>query len=185
MRKWLLLALTFLMIRTAANADLPPVGYIGLYTNDQHSCRCADGVGFYPVEMWVWCLPSMNGQMGADFEIGYPANTIRSTLTLNSDIISIVTGTLDEGMGVFYNSCQWDWHWCCHQTIYVTDQTQTYCEIIPHSDIGVYQFITCQEGNPAEPCVKYSNAYGAGCQDIRFPLAWCTWSCIQRPPPLV
>lgn len=161
MKQSLLLALVFLLIGTAGNAQNPPVGYIGLFSNDQHADWCAEGATvFYPVEMWVWCLPSVNGQIGVQFEIGYPYNVAQSTLTWNEELIGAIPAIApEEGVDVAYTSCQWDWHWVLHQLIYVTDLVPTYCEIIPHPDSGEYQFYNCQDGYPLEPCIKFTNLY--------------------------
>ena len=134
-------------------------GYIGLFVDDQHSYWCAEGGGFYEIEMWIWCFPGYKGQMCAEFAISHPANVIQSTVTQNDDIIAIAMGTLPEGMSVCYNGCQWEWNWSLHQKLWVTNQTKTRCEIVPHPDIGVYQFANCEEGYLTEPCVRFTNLY--------------------------
>jgi hypothetical protein len=94
--------------------------------------------------------------MCAEFMICYPANAIQSTVTANTAIISVSLGTLDTGMSVCYIVCQWDWHWCYHQLLYVTDGTQTNVEICPHPGVGVYQLANCEPGYPVEPVIIHS-----------------------------
>jgi hypothetical protein len=159
MKKTLLLAVALLLVASMANAQLPPVGYIGLFAGEDHSAWCVTGVGFYATEMWVLCLPSYLGQICAEFRVGYPANVIQSTVTWNTAIISVSLGDLPNGLSVCYVDCLWTWHWIAHQTMWVTDPTQTYVEIIAHPDAGVYQFANCEPGFPVEPCIKLSNFY--------------------------
>ncbi len=160
MKRWLLFSLTFLVIGSAASAELPPVGYIGLYVDDQHEYYCAEGVGFYPVEMWVWCLPSERGMICPEFAIDYPVNVIQSTVTFHPDLgIIIDPPDAEEGISVCYQSCRWDWVWVFHQSLWVTDPTKTYIQIVPHPDIGVYRFANCEPGYPTEPCIKLTNLY--------------------------
>ncbi len=160
MKQSLSLALILVLLGITANAENPPVGGMGLYANEWHDYFCAEGAGFYPVEMWVWCIPSVNGQHGVHFDIAYPANVIQSTITWNEDIIGVIPAIPPEdGISIPYISCQWDWHWCMHQLLYVTDPVQTYCEIVPHPDMGAYLFTTCLEGYPTESCYKMVNLY--------------------------
>jgi hypothetical protein len=158
MKKALLLAVALMLIATVANAQ-PPVGYIGLFVDETRSEWCATGVGFYPVEMWIWCLPSYLGQICAEFMICYPANVITSTVTKNTAIISVDMGDLGSGWSVCYIECQWNWHWNAHQTLYVSDPTLTTVEICPAPGPGAYQFANCESGFPTEPCIKFTNLY--------------------------
>jgi len=142
-----------------------PVGYIGLFAGEHHGPWCVEGEGFYPVEMWIWCLPSFNGQICSEFAISYPPNVIKSTFAANVAILAVtLPGCImcEDNICKFcccYNSCQMDWHWMCHQLLYVTDQTPSYCEIIPNPDVGAYHFANCDDGYPFEPCIKYTNLY--------------------------
>jgi len=81
MKLALLLVVAVLLVSSAVFAQGPPVGYMGLYPDDSHSGWCATGVGFYPVEMWICCLPSENDQICAEFAMSYPSNVIQSTVT--------------------------------------------------------------------------------------------------------
>ena len=155
MKKALLLMFAILLISGAVNAQLPPEGYIGLYADAGHTTQCVSGAGMYQVEMWIWCWPSVRGQICAEFRVLYPANLIQSTVTSNTDIISVTLGDLPAGMSVCYLACQTDWHWPFHQALWVTDATQTMIEIGSHPDAGVYQFANCNDGYPVEPCIAY------------------------------
>jgi hypothetical protein len=158
MKKAILLAIALLLVSSAAFAQ-PPTGYIGLFNCSVHSSWCATGVGFYPVQMYVWCLPSYFGQICAEFMVCYPVNVIQSTVTWNTPIISVQLGDLATGLSVCYIVCQWDWHWIANQLIYVTDPTPTYVYICAHPGPGVFQFANCEPGYPVEPCIKYTNLY--------------------------
>ena len=155
MKKALLLAFAVLLISGAANAQLPPEGYIGLYADGARLTQCASGVGMYPVEMWVWCWPSVRGAICAEFRIVYPGNLIQSTVTWNDDIISVALGDFPSGLSVCYIDCMMDWHWIGHQALYATSADQTVIEVGPHPDVAVYQFANCEDGYPTEPCIAY------------------------------
>jgi hypothetical protein len=159
--KFFILALLLIALSLPATgyAQNPSLGYIGLFADSEHSYWCVNGVGFYPVEMWIWTLPGQNGMICVEFEIGYAANVIPSTITPGFDDVTLAIGDLDEGLSACLMECQWDWFWFYHQTLYVTDDMPTYCEVLPHPDIGVYQFANCLPGFPVEPCIKFTNLY--------------------------
>ena len=160
MKKVVLVAVALLLISGVASAQQSfPLGYIGLFTGEDHSFWCVSGAGFYPVEVWILCLPGSLGQICAEFMLCNPVNVITSTVTWNTPLISVSLGDLDVGLSVCYVSCQTDWHWIAHRLYYVTDGTQTMIEICPHPDVGVYQFSNCEPGYPIEPCTKLTNMY--------------------------
>ncbi len=161
MKKALLLAVALLLVASVASAQQSePLGYIGLFTGEDHSYWCASGTGMYPVEVWILCLPGSLGQMCAEFMLCNPANVITSTVTWNTALISVSLGDLDIGLSVCYVGCQTTWHWIAHRLYYVTDDAaQTKIEICPHPDTGVYSFANCEDGYPMEPCVKLTHMY--------------------------
>jgi hypothetical protein len=159
MKKVLLLAVALLLVASVANAQLPPVGYIGLFTGEDHSAWCANGTGFYPVDVWILCLPSYLGQICAEFKLSNPPNVIPSTVTFNTPLISVSLGDLDPGISVCYVACQDNWHWIAHRLYYVSGPGLTYIEIVPSPGPGVYQFANCEDGFPVEPCIKLTNLY--------------------------
>ena len=165
MKHWIITLVISIIVLISLHCNAQaPIGYIGLFADESHTSWCVDGEGFYPVEMWVFCLPSLNGQICSEFSISYPSNVITSTMTENHDILSILGCFWDipnsgDDASCCYRECQYQWHWVLHQLLYVTDQTPSYCEIAPHSDAGVYQFANCLEGYPVEPCIKYTNLY--------------------------
>ncbi len=162
MRTLLLSALVLCTVCGAAGAQLPPVGYIGLYTDEFHDTWCANGVGLYPVNMWVWCLPSERGMMCAEFAISYPINVIRSTVVWNPEI-PIIVDPPDPSVGVSicFLNCKWDWTFWFYQQLWVVDPTPVHAEIIKHTDPYVLdiQFANCDPGYPVEPVRKYTNLY--------------------------
>ena len=160
MKKAVLLAVALLLVAGVVNAQQSfPLGYIGLFTGEDHSAWCASGTGMYPVEVWILCLPGSLGQICAEFMLCSPLNVITSTVTWNTPLISVSLGDLDIGLSVCYVACQTDWHWIAHRLYYVIDPSQTMIEICPHPDTGVYQFSNCEPGYPIEPCTKLTNMY--------------------------
>jgi hypothetical protein len=162
MRTWLLSVLMICAASSAVSTQLPPVGYIGLYTDEFHDKWCANGVGMYQVNMWVWCLPSERGMMCAEFAISYPANVISSTVIWNPEIpIIIDPPPPSEGVTVCFPYCKWDWIWPFYQILWVVDPTPVYVEIIkyPNPMVENIQFANCEPEYPVEPVKKYTNLY--------------------------
>jgi hypothetical protein len=158
MKKVALIAIALLFISGAAMAN-GPLGYIGLFADGAHTYWCATGAGFYPVEMWIWCLPGMNGMICAEFAVGYPVNVIQSTVTWNVPLISVSLGDIPSGLSVCFVACQYNWLWIAHQTCWVTSPEMTNMYIKAHPEAGVYQFANCLPGYPVEPCIIYTNMY--------------------------
>jgi hypothetical protein len=154
MKKVIFIVLTLLLVSGAANAQ-----FMGIYTADDHSYWCATGVGFYPVEIWIMCLPGPLGVICNEFSLCYPPNVIQSTVTKNMTIISVDMGDLPSGWSVCYILCQYDWFWIAHQTLYVTTPDPAVIEVCPHPGVGVYQIANCEPGYPVEPCAVLTNFF--------------------------
>jgi hypothetical protein len=152
------LLLLFLSLLCSGSAAASTGAYMGLYTDSEHMYWCVSGVGFYPVEMWIWCLPGDQGVFCNEFMISYPPNAIQSTVTRNP-IISVDLGDLGWGMSVCYTACQTDWFWNYHQLLWVTDPSQTQCTIVAHPDVGAVQIANCEPGYPIEPATVLTNLY--------------------------
>lgn len=165
MKHALLISMILLIASSVVFAQLPPRPYIGLFTSDAHNTWCSTGNPdpFYVVEMWIFCLPSFNGMHGAEFAINYPASSVTpGTVTKNVALISIELGDLAAGMSVGYITCQYEWNWCYHQTLYVDGSDQVYAELVPHSapEITQLQFASCKTTKyPLEKAVKFTNLY--------------------------
>jgi hypothetical protein len=161
MRYWIVsIVISFLtLISLPSNAQWGPIGYIGLFADGDHTIWCVQGEGFYPVEVWVWCLPGQNGMICAEFDLEYPSNIIASTVTANPIIPPIVVPPPEGGYSLCFSSCQWDWIWIFHQALYVTDSSQSNVEIVPCPCSGAYQFANCLDGFPTEACIKYTNLF--------------------------
>lgn len=156
MKIMMMLAFVGLLLSTSLYAQLPHQGYIGLFGDDSRSSWCVSGTGFYPVEMWIWCLPSEREQICVEFGLNYPSNIIKSTTTLNLELFDIAPW---DYFCLCYRSCQHDWHWVWHQLMYVTGSEQTAIEITVHSESGLLQFANCDPGYPTESCTIFTNLY--------------------------
>ena len=157
-----LLALVLILIVLSSIASSSPLqqGFIGLYADNQRTYHvyCPfEGPSVARVEMWIWCLPSVDGQLGAEFRIEYPLNVIQSTVTPNDAIIAVELGSLPEGISVAYSVCQFDWNCPYHQTLWITSHDMTEVRIVSHPEVGVYQFISCLPDFPPEQCIILSD----------------------------
>jgi hypothetical protein len=153
MKKIILIISALLLMSGVAAAQNPQVGFMGLFIDEIHSvCEVNNPGGFYPFTLWIWCMPSINGQICAEFMIIYPPNVISSTVTQNDAIISVTLGDLGNGMSVCYTGCQWGWNWPFRQAMYLTDTAPSWIGIGPHPDIDppIYQFANCDPGYPTE-----------------------------------
>jgi hypothetical protein len=160
--KYILAAACIAILAGSAGAQLPPRGNISLYADEAraYSSYCAIPWGFpvAKVEMWMWCLPGENGLWAVECAVSYPFNVIADRVTYNS-ALATVEGDLLQGVSASFAACQWDWSWIAHQTLYVNSLEQTGLEVAPHAATGFFQFHTCGEGNPAEPCLKGTNLH--------------------------
>jgi hypothetical protein len=132
-------------------------GQIGLYLDENRLTNCADGIPFYPLDMWIWCKPGDLGQMCAEFAVDYPYNVIQEQVTENEDLVSVTLGELATGMSVCYQQCRLDWNWPFRQTLFVTDSLPTMVRIVAHPDVGRYQFANCSPGYPIEDVERCSS----------------------------
>ena len=156
-----LLAAFMLLLVVAAPAFAQQPGSIGLYTDESRSQSCVTGVGFYPAQLWIWCLPGENGQICAEFSVTFPPNVIQSTITKNTPIISVEMGDIAGGWSVCYTDCRYDWHWLAWQQLYIADPTPGWIEIVKHPspDIACVQAASCLPGYPIE-CLTVITKFG-------------------------
>ena len=162
MKHAFLAAVIIASLAGSAGAQLPPRGNISLYADGARSytayCALPWGYSIAKVEMWVWCQPGENGLWGFECAVAYPLNVIADRVTYNSDLATR-QGTLLTGISAAFGTCQWNWCWVAHQTLYVSSPQQMYLEVAPHPASGFFRFFNCGVGNPVEPCLKGTNLY--------------------------
>jgi len=162
MRRAILISVIIAGFSGWAHAQLPSRGNISLHADESRLyssyCRVNPGNPIAKIELWIWCLPSENGLRGAEFAVGYPANVILDRTVYNASLSAIVGNPL-TGISASFSACQWDWCWISHQTFYINSTEETYLEVLPHPELGVFQFRNCDSGNPAEPCLKGTTLY--------------------------
>ena len=150
MKKCLMLLVVLVLLSPAAKAQ-PPVGYIGLFTDAGHSSWCAYGTApYYPVTMYICCLPSVNGQMCAEFAIDYTADPgIIKTSATAAPHVSVALGGLDTGMSVCFLECQTEWHWAFSQALFINTSSKLTLQIVPHPVVNPDSVVPVRE-LPAE-----------------------------------
>jgi hypothetical protein len=162
MKRIILAAACIAVLAGPSRAQLPARGTISLYADPAraYTSYCAIPLG-YPVakvEMWAWCLPGENGLWGVECAVFCPSNVIADRVTYNT-ALATRQGDLLQGISASFGACQLDWSWIAHQTLYVISLEPTSLEVAPHPVTGFFQFYTCGEGNPAEPCLKGTSLY--------------------------
>lgn len=152
MKKLLMCLVGLLLLSSAAAAQNATIGLFAdqdVAPAPAYESHCVTGEGLYTFEMWIWCRPSADGQMCAEFMLSYPANVITSTVTANVAIVSVSLGDLSTGMSVCFKTCQNTWLWCFHQLIYVTNTDVTTIDIMGHPENGGrILFADCREHYP-------------------------------------
>jgi len=159
MRKALLIVAVAILVSSAAQAQTN--GYIGLFTDDTRSSWCGTGTTPYPVEMYIWCLPNVDGMRCAEFMIAYPADAtvIPATVTQNPDL-ALVMGNLADGVSACYAVCVTEWNWVFHQTIYVTGPNQNMIQIVENPQSNAILFNDCVEPDrPVYDAIPWTNLY--------------------------
>jgi hypothetical protein len=91
----------------------------------------------------------------------YPGNVIPGAVTENAQIVTLSVGTLEDGIGVCYGECQYDWHWNYRQTLYLTDGNQSAITVAPYPDTGSIDFMTCSVTDDSVHI--WTNLYLNGC----------------------
>ena len=145
---------------TTKRCTPPIVGCIGLYVDDHEVSEIWTDIVFQPFEMWIWCLPSENGMICAEFAIEYPANVIPATVTQNPEI-NVTLGDLPNGVSTCFASgnCKYDWTWLFHQTLYFVDLNPSQISIVEHPGPAKIQFYNCLPSNPFEDANVCSHLY--------------------------
>jgi hypothetical protein len=147
-------------------ADLPQVGYIGIFTDTTHfvgdpptypnpgNTVCPGEFSFF--FGWIWCLPSAKGMHGAEFALSCPPAVRIDESGMNPAISEVyghlpwqeVSVTFSDGM------CQMDWVWLFKlQCVCVDVQSPMAVGFTAH------QFANCDPGYPMEPCICVTPLY--------------------------
>jgi hypothetical protein len=181
MKKAMLLATAVLLVAVSAFAQLPPKGYIGIYT-DAHTTNsvCPGPYGAFSAQ--IWCLPSENGLQAAEFAVSFPPVVLVSG-TVKNPAITVELGTLPNGISVAFGEgqCQMDWVYLYQLTCVLLSPTPvtTKIDIIPHptTQPPAYQFATCELGYPIEPCTYLTPLYI--CQEGALGVQETNWGAIK------
>lgn len=159
MRRILTMTVIAALVPAAAAAQLPDTGYIGLFADESHTEWCVTGTGTYIAYMYIICLPGVNGQDGVQFAVSYPQNVLPAVIEYNEGIIDVTSGNIQNGIGVYYLSCQYDWHWIIRHQLYVLNSASTSCSVVPHPESGTYEFLNCSVPSVEEPCTILTSLY--------------------------
>jgi len=160
MKKALLIAAAVMLIANAVFAELPPVGYIGIFKDMTHNTDpaanyvCPSPYG--QTTAVIWCLPGQDGLMAVEFDLGYPATMIE-TARMRNPLLTVELGIPTEGISVSFGEggCQRDWVWLYQLTCMVLTSAPQKVEIVPHPGtlpVPEYHFATCAPGYPIEQC---------------------------------
>jgi hypothetical protein len=166
MMKTILAACAILLVANSAFAVLPPIGYIGLFTDATHNGNtvCASQYGSF--QCWIWCLPSVNGLQAAEFAVSFPPTVVIVSTVRNPGLYGLCCGSAASGVSVAFGEgmCQMDWVWLFQITLVQMGppEVPAKIEILPHPGVlpaPVYQFASCELGYPIEPCINLTPLY--------------------------
>lgn len=161
MVKRLLVAFALLCAVSAKVHAQSPKTYVGLYADANHSMMCVFGVGsFYPFDLWIWWLPSVNGLQASMVKIATPANVIVATVMSNPLTNPFGCDFVPTGgiCAVFYD-CQHDWVWSHHAQCYLLDGDPSFITIGPPVGQEPLRASSCLPGYPLEPVIVF-NVFG-------------------------
>lgn len=147
------------------SAQLPPVGYIGLFKDATHNTDpaantlCPGPYGEF--HCWIWAVPSARGLKTAEFAVLFPPSITNLGIARNPGIITEL-GTLWTGIKVEFGSCQMDWLWIFDLKLFVMSPVPIVqqIDIIPHPGtlpLPAIQFANC--GMVLEPSVYLTPLY--------------------------
>lgn len=165
MAKMLIAGAGLLFLTSSAFAELPPVGYIGMFADGAHSDNTVCPPVYGQSMCWIWCLPSVNGLQAAEFAVSFPP-TVVVLVTVKNPLITVglCCGALPTGVSVVFGEgmCQNDWVWLYQLTVMPFAATPAKIEIVPSPNVWpvpAYQFASCQAGYPIEPCINLTPLY--------------------------
>ncbi len=147
MNKFLALLVFCLVLAGPASAPGQDVGRIGLYVDDQHSANEAATPGTFSA--YVFCLPSSDGMLCAEFGIDLPEGMTIFGVTENP-AISVAIGTLTAGISACFVDCRTDWVWTHQFSVADIAGGPAEIAVVRHPAVGTRTFATCLPGYPLE-----------------------------------
>jgi hypothetical protein len=158
------MAVAAVFAASSALAVLPPVGYIGLFTDAAHYDNTVCPGVYVQFPCWIMCLPSVHGLQAAEFGISFPPTAIVLATVQNPLTARLCCGALPTGVSVSFGEgmCQMDWVWLYQLTMMSLAASPGKIEIVPHPDVRplpAYQFASCELGYPIEPCINLTPLY--------------------------
>jgi len=127
-------------------------GYIFQTPDEDHTIWCISGSPQYIVDVWFWSISSLEGLIGAEFDVQYPSNVIPDTLILNDAVVDSFEGSLPGGIRLYLSECQTYFVWLCKQRIQVIDSEKTTIVLKGHPETGLIRLSVCEEGYPYKTC---------------------------------
>ena len=186
MRKVLMLVLASILLSSVAAAQ-PDTGYLAFFNDLSRTTNCISDENIPPppgnvATLYVFCLPSINGQRGATFRIVFPAEVAPITTVLNPDI-SLALGDVVTGISLAINSCKRDWNWVIQVPMWVTGTDRLTLSFAEHSTSFELGFPNCETGFPLEDVILLNEMYlnvAADDPSCVFGTAELSWGAIKN-----
>ena len=147
MKKFISIILPVLLVAGSAGAQGQEAGRIGLYIDDQHSVNEVATPGTFTA--YVFCLPSSDGMMCAEFGIDLPEGMTIFGVTENPDI-SVALGSLTAGISACFVDCKTDWVWTHQFSVADIAGGPAEIAVVRHPSVGTRIFANCLPGYPLE-----------------------------------
>jgi hypothetical protein len=148
MRRMLLVTVTFLVLASAALAQVPDSTYVGLFFDDARTIPSrVDYVITDPqipttFYTYIYFLPGVKGLYGADYSLKFPDNVTYTTITNYTGLFTM--GDIVEGITVIWpDSCRTGWTWSQRVRCRLNDAVESQVEIGPRLDNSAFSISNC------------------------------------------
>ncbi len=184
MKKAILLVAAIIFVASSVSAQLPPVGYIGIFKDATHNTDPGANVicpaPYSQFQAWIWILPPATGMQAAEWAVLFPATTV-TLLTTQHPNISVALGTMATGISVAFaeGACNMEWVWTHQLQMMSLGAAPCKIEIIKHptTQPPAHQAATCELGYPIVPLINLTPLYL--CMDGSVGVQETNWGAIK------
>ncbi len=146
------------------SCPLPSKPYIGLFADTNRESMRTDCIQFQEFDVYVHCLPSINGQMGAEFSVQLPYNVFLTGSQTFNTFVASASGDILNGITLEYSDCQNCWNWVMKFQAIAIAPGSSYICIADHPATSDIRYTSCFAG-PQESVTVF-NQFGVYCDGL-------------------